>query len=72
MKTIESEWEELLAEMRRAREYGVPGIGAREIAYVERKLELIRSDRENMQAVAGMFLNYLGRRKSRSSQKSNP
>ena len=48
METIESEWEELLAEMRRAREYGVPGIGAREIAYIERKLELIRRDRENM------------------------
>ena len=28
-KTIESEWEELPAEMRGAREYGVPGIGAR-------------------------------------------
>jgi hypothetical protein len=58
MKTIESEWEELLAEMQRAREYGVPGIGAREIGNVERKLELIRRDRENMRAVAGMFLNY--------------
>ena len=68
MKTIKSEWEELLAEMRRAREYGVPGIGAREIVYVERKLELIWCDGENMRAVAGMFLNYLGRRKSRSSQ----
>jgi hypothetical protein len=36
MKTnIKSHWEALLIEMRRAREYGVPGIGAREFAYAE-------------------------------------
>jgi hypothetical protein len=54
--TIESDWEALLTEMRKAREYGVPGIGAREIADVERKLEKIRRRRENMRAVALMFL----------------
>jgi len=31
MKTIESEWEEMLAEMRRVAEYGVPGISARDL-----------------------------------------
>ena len=36
--TLELEWEELLTEMRKAREYGVPGLGWREIAEVERKL----------------------------------
>jgi len=45
--------------MRRAREYGVPGIGSGEIADVERKFERIRRDRENMRALARMLLNYL-------------
>lgn len=52
---MESEWKELLTEMREAREYSVPGIGAREIADVERKLERIRRNRESMRAVARMF-----------------
>ena len=59
--TTESEWEELLAEMRRAREYGVPGIGSREIADVECKLERIRRNRESMRAVVRMFRDRLGR-----------
>jgi len=42
----------------------VPGIDASEIADVERKLELIRHDRESQRAVARMFLNHLGHRKS--------
>lgn len=51
--------EELLAEMREAREYGVPGTGAREIAAVERKRErVVRRNRENMRAVARMFLDH--------------
>jgi hypothetical protein len=49
--TMESEWEALLKEMRKAREYGVPGIGSPEIADVERKLErVVRSNRESMRA----------------------
>jgi uncharacterized protein YqgV (UPF0045/DUF77 family) len=49
--TMESEWEALLNEMRKAREYGVPGIGSPEIADVERKLErVVRSNRESMRA----------------------
>jgi hypothetical protein len=56
--TIESEWEELLTEMRTAREYGVPRIGSREIADVERKLEGIRRNRESMRALARMFRDY--------------
>jgi hypothetical protein len=51
--TIESDWEALLTEMRKAREHGVPGIDAREIADVERKLETIR---ENERAVARILL----------------
>jgi hypothetical protein len=35
MKTIESELEELPAEMRRAREYGVLGMGPARDPYVE-------------------------------------
>lgn len=43
--TIELEWEELLTEGRTARKYGVPGIGSRQIADVERKLErVVRSN----------------------------
>jgi hypothetical protein len=63
--TIESQWEALLIEIRKAHEYGVPGIEAREIAEVERKLEKIRRNRESMRAVARMFLNRLGRGKRR-------
>jgi uncharacterized protein YqgV (UPF0045/DUF77 family) len=63
--TIESEWEALLAEMRTAHEYGVPGIGRREIVAVERKLErVVRRRRESMRAVTRMFRNYLGPGKS--------
>ena len=63
--TIESEWEALLTEMRQAREYGVPGIGAREIAEVERKLaRVLRRKRESMRAVARIFRDCLGCRKS--------
>src|SRR5215472_5929 len=40
----------------------VPWIDAREVADVERKLELIRHDRENQRAVARTFLNQLGHR----------
>jgi hypothetical protein len=66
MKTIiESDWESLLTEMRKAREYGVPGIGSREIVEVERKLETVRRNLENIRAVARMFLNPLGCAKSR-------
>jgi len=61
--TIESDYEALLTEMRIAREYGVPGIGAREIAKGERKLETIRHNLENMPAVARMLLNNLARGK---------
>jgi hypothetical protein len=70
--TIESEWEALLTEMRKAREYGVPGIGSREIADVERKLERIRRKRENMPPVARILLDYLGRGKSRLPPTNNP
>ena len=41
-------WEELLAEMRAAHEHGVPGVGARAIATVERTLARVeRREREN-------------------------
>ena len=57
---MESEREELLAEMRKAHEYGVSGIGAREIAEVERKLErVVRREREGVRAMARMFREYL-------------
>jgi hypothetical protein len=61
--TIESDGEALLIEMRKAREYGVPGIGAREIADAERKLESIRRKRENMPPVARILLDDLARGK---------
>ena len=61
--TIESDYEALLAEMRRAREYGVPGIGPREIAAVERKLEMIRRRCESMRAVARILSDDLARGK---------
>ena len=61
--TIESEWEALLTEMRKAREYGVPGIGAREIANAERKLEMIRRRCESMRAVARILSDDLARGK---------
>ena len=62
---IEVEYAALLMEMRTEREHGVPGVGSREIAEVERKLErVVRSNRESMRAVARMFRNYLGRGKS--------
>jgi len=62
---MESQWEELLAEMRRAREHGVAGIGAREIAAAERKLEMVvRRNRESMRAIARMFRDSLERGKS--------
>lgn len=58
--SIPSKWEELLAEMRVAREHGVPGIGAREIATVERTLaRVVRRERENIQSVARMLQHYL-------------
>jgi hypothetical protein len=57
----QSDWEALLTEMRKAREYGVPGIGARKIAGVERKLEKIRRNCENMRAIARMLLDSLGK-----------
>ena len=60
--TMEFDHEALLSEMRIAHKHGVPGIGAREIADVERKLEMIR---ENERAVARILLEYLGRGKSR-------
>lgn len=63
--TIESDYESLLTEMRRARAYGVPEIGAREIADEERKLERIRHNLEGMRVVASMFLDSLARGKSR-------
>ena len=63
--SIESDYEALLTEIRRARAYGVPEIGSREIARVERKLErAVRLNRENMPAVAFMFREYLGRGES--------
>ena len=70
--TIESEWEELLAEIRKAHEYGVPGIGSREITDVERKLQSIRRKRENMPRLARILLDYLGRGKSRLPRTNNP
>ena len=57
--TIESEWEALLTEMRKAREYGVPRIGAADLADVERKLDRIRHNLESMRAVARMFVDSL-------------
>src|SRR5262245_25277326 len=54
--TIESDWEELLTEMRKAGAHGVPGIGAREIADVERKLERGRRRCESMRAVGRILL----------------
>ena len=69
--TIESDYEALLTEMRKAREYGVPGIGAREIAEVEGKLERIRHNLENMRAVARTFVT-LGRMKSRLPRTNDP
>ena len=63
--SMASKWEELLAEMRRAREHGVPGVGVREIAAVERELaRAVRRNRESMRAVARMLCDRLGRGKS--------
>ena len=59
--SIESDWEALLAEMRKARECGVPGIVPREIVEVEQRLETIR---HNMQAGARMLVDSLVRGKS--------
>lgn len=70
--TIESGWEALLTEVQKAREYGVPGNGSREIADVERKLETIRRQRESMRAVARMFLGNLKREKSRLPRTNDP
>jgi len=54
--SMASKWEELLAEMRTAREHGVPGIGAHEIAAVERTLaQVARRERENIQSLAHML-----------------
>jgi hypothetical protein len=48
--------------MRTAREHGVPGIGAREIAAVERTLaRVVCGERESIRAVARMFRQYLER-----------
>ena len=63
--TMESDLEALLSEMRIAHKHGVPGIGAREIAEVERKLaRVLRRKRESMRAVTRMFRDCLGCRKS--------
>jgi uncharacterized protein YqgV (UPF0045/DUF77 family) len=70
--TIESEWKELLTEMQKAHKHGVPGVGPREIADVERTIErVVRCERESARAVARMFLDYLGRGKSRLPATNN-
>ena len=61
--TIESDYEALLAEMRKAREYSVSGIGAREIAAVERKLERIQHNLKSMRVLARILLDDLARGK---------
>jgi hypothetical protein len=54
--------------MRVAREHGVPGIGAREIAMVERTLARIaRRERESIQSVARMLQQLSVRSEQRST-----